>query len=157
MGLLDGCCNAQGWNAACRGTARGADLVILHVLKHLYGHHTVKALRRVKVHDVCRDHFLQSQTVSSVVIGTWDHQHTVCPIPHEDDCEEICSCAAEAWEQSLTKFLRPLSFARLSISAFCVFELDTATILLLGYLAAMKRLMEPQPQPSSSTVCPSPS
>lgn len=147
----------RGLDCGLQRTARSADLVILHVLKHLDGHHTVKALRRVKVHDVCSDHFLQSQTLSSVVIGTRDHQHTVCPIPHKDDCEERCSCAAEAWEQSLTRFLRPLSFARLSISAFWVFELDTATILLLGYLAAMKRLMEPQPQPSSSTVCPSPS
>ena len=139
-------CRAQ---TQLAGNARSADLVILHVLKHLYGHHTVEALLCVKVHDVCSDHFLQSQTVSSVLIGTRDHQHTVCPFPHED--------CTRGMVQSLTRFLRPFSFARLSISAFCVFELETAVILLLGYLAAMKRLMEPQPQPSSRMVCPSPS
>lgn len=36
-----------------------------------------------------------------------------------------------------TRLARPRSFALLSMSSFCVLEFDTATMLLLGYLAAM--------------------
>lgn len=124
-------------------------LVVLAVLKHLHRHNSVKFLLDVKVHHIRSDDRLHitlepfwEKTLESSAFG-------------KGQKNRLSAFCRGAYICKPTRLVSLRSLACSSIKAFWVAEFDTAVTLLLGYLAATYKHMDPQPHPSSRISCPS--